>query len=277
MARVLLLIDRNNPFPADLEKVLSAGGYDVCAYDITNHQEFDSELLCDADICVVSLPGKPIAFLATGWMRGKEKKVVAYASNKIAANEANNAFDGIAHSLRELVGLVKTTLMKSMVPIDLGLSVLWADRNLGAATADDFGLYVQRRLIRKGVYGLVNHRGEKVCIPKGWRLPTADDFSELIQECKIEHCVDNGAKVVGPSAESVMFKYGGCYFEQFNLKPEEENDSGFFLSETRNWNGNIKYLFLGSHYNRYQHWVVNDGNDQYFVNIRLVKDKERPQ
>ena len=273
MARVLLLIDSSNPFPADLEKVLRAGGYEVYTYDITNRIEFDSEPLCDADICVVSLPARPIALLATGWLLGKEKKVVAYASKTINVNEASNAFDGIAHSLHELVGLVKTTLMKSMIPIDLGLSVLWADRNLGAQSVDDFGLYVGWCRIN-GRRVLKDNTGRRVYLPKGWRLPTADEIVELLQQCKIEQGYNNEAKVVGTTGDSVIFKYGSYYSAEWNITPEANNTSGFFLSSTLNqWNGNTNFLFFGLSYGRYQHYIVKNGEPYSFFNARLVKDR----
>lgn len=273
MARVLLLIDSNNPFPADLEKVLRAGGHEVIHIDITNQTQFDSEPLCDADICVVSLPARPISFLATGWMLGKEKKVVAYSPEIISSNEASNAFDGIAHSLHDLVGLVKTTLMKSMIPIDLGLSVLWADRNLGAQSVEDFGLYVGWCRIN-GRRTLKDNEGRKVYIPKGWRLPTADEIVELLQLCKIEQGYNNEAKVVGATGESVIFKYGSYYSAERSISPEAANTYGLFLSSTFNqWNGNIKFLFLGLSYNRYQHYLENNGDSEGFINVRLVKDR----
>lgn len=273
MARVLLLIDNNNPFPSNLENTLSGRGYDVQTYDLTNQLDFSSESLYDADICVVSLPASPNTLLVSGWMFAKETKVVAYAPNKRASNELNNVLEGIAYSSLELIGLIKNILIKSMKPIDLGLSVLWADRNLGASNIDEFGIYVRWDQRDKRRRTLVDQNGRRVEIPKGWRLPTEDDFCELMQQCQKELCINNEAKFIAPNGESIIFKYGAFYSANRKILPEPNNSCGLFLSSTFNrWNGNIKFLFCGLTYGRYQCYLENNGDDENFINVRLVKE-----
>lgn len=273
MARVLLLIDNNNPFPLDLTNVLSSEGYDIQTYDITNKLDFDSESLYDADICVVSLPASQNALITTGWMLGKYKKVVAYASKEFVGNSSSNVFEGVATSSLELLCLIRNILMKFIRPIDLGLSVLWADRNLGASNIDEFGIYVRWDQRDKRRRTLVDQNGRRVEIPKGWRLPTEDDFCELMQQCQKELCINNEAKFIAPNGESIIFKYGAFYSANRKILPEPNNSCGLFLSSTFNqWNGNIKFLFCGLTYGRYQCYLENNGDDENFINVRLVKE-----
>ena len=266
MARVLLLIDNDNPFPSNLENTLSGRGYDVQAYDLTNQLDFSSEPLYDADICVVSLPASPNTLLVSGWMFANETKVVAYAPNKRASNELYNVLEGIAYSSLELVGLIKNILIKSMKPIDLGLSVLWADRNLGAQCVDDFGYYVRWSYNNTRI--LKDYRGSIISIPRGWRIPTVDEFCELIKRCKIEDVWSNHeTKVVGENGESILFKYGALYNVKEGYAPGKTNDCGVFLSSS------LTCLYLGHIWGRYEYWLRDDMDYKNFVNIRLVKDR----
>ena len=266
MARVLLLIDNNNPFPTDLENVLNRKGYEVQTYNISNHLDFRYGPLYNADICVVSLPASQNTLLVSGWMLGKEIKVVAYASKQIPNNELSKVLEGVSYSSLELAGLIKNTLTKSMKPVDLGLSVLWADRNLGAQCVDDFGYYVRWSYNNTRI--LKDYRGSIISIPRGWRIPTVDEFGELIKRCKIENVWSNHeTKVVGENGESILFKYGALYNVKEGYAPGKTNDCGVFLSSS------LTCLYLGHIWGRYEYWLRDDMDYKNFVNIRLVKDR----
>ena len=275
MARVLLLIDNNNPFPTDLENVLNRNGYEVQTYNLSNHLDFGYGPLYDADICVVSLPASQNTLLVSGWMLGKEIKVVAYASKQIPNNGLSKVLEGVSYSSLELSGLIKNTLTKSMKPVDLGLSVLWADRNLGAQSIEDFGLYVRWNRINKRTWILEDYKGNRVSIPRGWRVPTVDEFCELRKECGIEDAFSNHeTKVVGQTGESIIFKYGSFFSEEWDITPEETNNCGFFLSSSSNYKGNLYSLYMGyDPFGRYECWVRDNWNDESFINVRLVKDR----
>jgi hypothetical protein len=274
MARVLLLIDNNNPFPTDLENVLNRKGYEVQTYNLSNHLDFGYGPLYNADICVVSLPASQNTLFVSGWMLGKEIKVVAYASKQIPNNGLSKILEGVSYSSLELAGLIKNTLTKSMKPVDLGLSVLWADRNLGAQSIEDFGLYVRWNRINKRTWILEDYKGNRVSIPRGWRVPTDDELCELIKECEIEDVFSNHeTKVVGQNGESIILKYGAWYDVQGDIAPDETNDCGFFLSSSSNYKGNLYSLYMGYPFGRYECWVRDNWNDESFINVRLVKDR----
>lgn len=100
-----------------------------------------------------------------------------------------------------------------MQVVDLGLSVKWADRNLGATSPIDKGeLYAWGELFPKEIYTWENYSDYLMSGPYGpykeshfrkkilrltpledavtykygqpWRIPTAQEFEELITKCK---------------------------------------------------------------------------------------------
>ena len=113
--------------------------------------------------------------------------------------------------------------------IDLGLSVKWADRNMGASTAFDYG----------GLYGWGDSSGnqkienlnyyptstppQEICGTKydiahvqwgkGWRLPTAQEIDELESKCKFTFITSEDGKsgflVIGPNGNSMFLPLSG--------------------------------------------------------------------
>ena len=112
--------------------------------------------------------------------------------------------------------------------IDLGLSVYWADCNVGAAFPEEYGgLYGWSDLI-----GILQSKYESdkpsVNIPNrifatdydiarekwggGWRLPSRIEMEELIGRCLIHSdTVDNttGVRLTGPSGHSIFIPFAG--------------------------------------------------------------------
>jgi len=109
-------------------------------------------------------------------------------------------------------------------PIDLGLSVQWAEWNLGANAEYEYG----------GLYGIgdpsgTNHshngyffNGESICGTKydlahaawgdNWRLPTRAELDELVSNCIWEEFYINdikGIKVTANNGNSIFFPYAG--------------------------------------------------------------------
>ncbi len=88
--------------------------------------------------------------------------------------------------------------------VDLGLSVMWAPYNLGAANPNQIGSY----------YTVDNKNIEKLWGP-GWRLPTREELEELVSKCTIKPAgyvrigsTSTGTSImlidiVGPSGDSI--------------------------------------------------------------------------
>ena len=131
-----------------------------------------------------------------------------------------------------------SVISKAQTAVDLGLSVRWADCNLGAEKPEDYG----------GLYGWADPSGEctdanvydddwnwlsdslyggymptkDICGTlldivrmkwgKSWRLPTHEEMEELITYCKKEKVEINGVKgfrFIGPSGKCIFLPAGG--------------------------------------------------------------------
>ena len=109
-----------------------------------------------------------------------------------------------------------TTAQQEMV--DLGLSVLWANSNWGAATPKDKGEYVAcGETYPKAEYTSANYHPADSYTPQGmqtmlgksgWMLPTTENVQELIDNCTWTREAD-GYRVTGPNGNSIFLPYTG--------------------------------------------------------------------
>lgn len=145
--------------------------------------------------------------------------------------------------------------------IDLGLSVKWASRNMGASSPYDFGYYFSWGETAPYSYGTDKYHGldgyqyydieNERFIDIGndiretvydvaytvygnkWRLPSTNDFEELINKCKWTWMTSHGANgylVTGPNGNSIFLPVAGFYNGRF-LQNDGEN--GYY------WGSNI--------------------------------------
>lgn len=85
-----------------------------------------------------------------------------------------------------------------MTAIDLGLSVLWADRNVGASSS--YG---------NGNYYTFDEAGSAVrSMGSGWRLPTKAELEELNSKCSWSW-TGSGYRVTGPNGNSIFLPAAG--------------------------------------------------------------------
>ena len=119
------------------------------------------------------------------------------------------------------------------VPVDLGLSVLWSSRNVGAVSGEQPGFYVgwgdetaqktstdlkdypcapPPRNICGGLRDIARHRWKET-----WRLPTRAEVDELINKCQwIWTCINGmwGFQVVGTTRNSIFLPATGSRYGQ---------------------------------------------------------------
>lgn len=109
----------------------------------------------------------------------------------------------------------KTTAQQEMV--DLGLSVLWANCNLGAATPQDKGEYVAwGETFPKATYTKTNYKKaaysaqntQNMFSNPNWTIPSSADVQELIEKCTWVREAD-GYRVTGPNGNSIFLPYTG--------------------------------------------------------------------
>ena len=98
-------------------------------------------------------------------------------------------------------------------PVDMGLSVKWATCNVGANTPEEYGNYYawgetstksnydedncktwKRRM--SDIRGNSSYDAARANWGSNWRLPTASEFEELIDNCDYQWTTQNGVKGV---------------------------------------------------------------------------------
>lgn len=131
-------------------------------------------------------------------------------------------------------------------PIDLGLSVKWSNKNLGAPSIEQPGYYVgwgdvtcQNASTFYGDYPCVNN----ICgsqydavhhlWAETWRLPTNNEMIELMQKCQWVWTIINGVpgfQITGSTGNSIFLPAGG---NRYGLQYEDAYYFG------RYWTGEI--------------------------------------
>lgn len=118
--------------------------------------------------------------------------------------------------------------------VDLGLSsgMLWATCNIGANSPEAYGDYfawgetTSKNYYSKDNYKFTdgngfsespitlpaNYDAASTCWGNGWRMPTCNDFHELVNDCQWEWttlCGNNGYKITGPNGNHIFLPTGG--------------------------------------------------------------------
>lgn len=135
------------------------------------------------------------------------------------------------------------------VVVDLGLSVKWADRNLGAPAANEVGAYYAwGETSVKKTYTDDNYTGATlddtdisggtkdaatVKWGPGWRIPTTAEIMELYDECEWKWAKDgdmSGYTVIGPNENSIFLPASGIKIKD---EVEDTGKMGYYWTSER--------------------------------------------
>lgn len=159
-------------------------------------------------------------------------------------------------------------------PVDLGLSIRWSSKNLGAKTVYSSGEFYKwgeltpiPGYFREYQYERQHSRGynQKMRLfnlpasndvavqnmEKGWRMPTADEFQELIDKCTWEYmdCTRAYWLVTGPNGNQLIFPLRG-YKDQYG---HIQNDSHVTRLVGEYWSSSLyeeeENTYIGKLYN----------------------------
>ena len=171
-----------------------------------------------------------IALMLLPLTAGAQRKLVIYYDGKPVNEVAIWDVDSVVFTAADPVRLPDDAAMPKA--IDLGLSVPWADVNLGAAGEADAGLLVGWGDVT-GLNRSVNPKWYPVENPNSditdtgndivkqawateadrWRLPSGDEIQELVDNCTWEWTTRDGIagyEVTGPSGNSIFLPAAGC-------------------------------------------------------------------
>lgn len=126
------------------------------------------------------------------------------------------------------------------VPIDLGLNVKWADRNVGALTPAHPGtFYSWGEITEKDYYAATDHTNfgddiddteydpAHVYWKSRWSMPTRADIAELVERCAwVWTSLDSvpGYKVIGPNGNSIFLPAAGMRFQSDTVGAGEQGN-----------------------------------------------------
>lgn len=166
-------------------------------------------------------------------------------------------------------------------PIDIGLSVLWADMNVGASSPSEYG----------PLFGYGDPTGEKWsedenCYPKEaiigtdndiasanwgseWRMPTANELKELAEQCKWKPGTLNGVAgniVIGPNGNSIFFPYAGSRIGVSTYRAGQMGEC--WAGSLSNFGSPVNMMFYG--YSASLNWGACSA---WGASVRPVKEK----
>ncbi len=161
--------------------------------------------------------------------------------------------------------------------VDLGLSVLWADRNVGAKDVSDFGSLfgygdisgkIKSSDINDYAQGSILNTDRDIAHArwgKGWHMPTKADCRELLNKCNWRHVQTNsgnvGYLVTGPNGNQIFLPSAGIRMGNEILR---QNDWGTY------WVGDYGELIFDRNNRDVNEWP----NTYYGHSVRPVKDME---
>lgn len=130
--------------------------------------------------------------------------------------------------------------------VDLGLSVMWCDRNLGALSVEGIGNYYAWGEVepkesyswKTYAYGSSENNVKDIglnisgtqydaatkMLGDGWRMPTRAEFIEMKYKCTWERATVNGVegyRATGPSGKSIFFARRGGHYYSWGLYSED--------------------------------------------------------
>lgn len=167
------------------------------------------------------------------------------------------------YTLAEVLKVDNTVVAQ---PVDLGLSVKWASKNLGAAQPFQYGGYYDREAEYLGSYW-----GSE------WRLPTEKEYEELFTKCTVKYVdavlagkeympdVAGYLLITGPNGNKIWLPAAGL-----KNKSTDERYNNPLGSEGFYWTSESEKIYGGTSY-KWMFWQQSDDKFNYYSEL---KDKK---
>ncbi len=150
--------------------------------------------------------------------------------------------------------------------VDLGLSVKWADRNVGASNPSDYGNMLEWGAIEEfqhyaevdfNITGNPQYDAATAKWGGAWRLPTKTEMEELVNKCTwiwTSQGGHNGYRVTGPNGNSIFLPAAGrrsgsecysigdygCYWS--STPHESFSSASYYLNFSRDRDRNMRNI-----------------------------------
>ena len=137
-----------------------------------------------------------------------------------------------------LISVIVSSNLMAQEAVDLGLSVKWLDRNLGASSVWDEGnYYAWGETKTKSTYTWREYDGKPTYLnsisrsiydasaKKGWRMPTKKEWEELITKCDVEYFASGREKpsyfrIIGPNGNSIILPHSTYKSDEKGIRSE---------------------------------------------------------
>lgn len=158
---------------------------------------------------------------------------------------------------KNVTGLFTAAVDNNYNFVDLGLSVKWANKNVGAETPEQIGCYFNYDEAEDRYYD----------------LPTVDEVRELFEKCKVKYDKKrNGFEVKGVNGNEIFIPIGG------EMKGNAHYEGGYFWTNSDHEKGYMEgYKYYGCVYlkSKYLKNVKTEVNllkkDGFWINVREVQ------
>lgn len=166
--------------------------------------------------------------------------------------------------------------------IDLGLSVKWGDRNIGAAKIEDYGGYyvwgdAKGTMLESMTDGIIekNISGSKydlatISLGDGWRLPTKAELEEIVNFTIVTPVISNGVKGVEVKSKkngvAIFIPYAGYRYKN-NVGFGRESSGYLWTGDYKEESDFAYYLIVGE-----QKSLPKSYNTSYGLSVRPVYD-----
>ena len=216
--------------------------------------------------------GKRNVNSACTW-KSSDEKVIKVVDDGLLVAAGPGRCNVYVTAYGKTAGCAVTVTPRENEYVDLGLSVLWATCNLGATAPQEYGYYYawgeiepkeffswekyryrsfsEQNGMDKYTTDGYSHQGLKadnldrlepaddaamVLLGNGWRMPTREEFGELLENCTFDTVTVNGvagmkftSKVTGFEDRSIFIPYSG---EMDGNEPVERGKNVFLWSST---------------------------------------------
>lgn len=186
--------------------------------------------------------------------------------------------------------------------VDLGLSVKWADRNIGASTPEDYGAYFAWGEIKEKetyvkdnsiAYGksiselksngfiddnwnlLPSYDAATANWKNGWRMPTIKEMHELVDNCKWSFRTKNGIGgyvVEGLNGNTIFLPCAGWEVDSTRNQWAQGKYGSYWTASVSSDKTVAYYLFYSDSYIRFDYGYYEYFYRHYGMSIRPVKE-----